>query len=91
MSGLFGNDIAARIAARMVQDEVDDDGLGELFSMSIRVPETVRASMDVMARHLGVSRNTVAIDLLRAGIQDVLSRLPDEFANELLSEVGSEI
>ena len=78
VSGLFGNDIAGRIAARIVQDEEDDDGLGELFSMSIRVPETVRASMDVMARHMGVSRNTVAIDLLRAGIQDVADRLPQE-------------
>jgi len=88
MAGLFGNDMAGRIASRMVQEEVDDDLGDELFSMSIRVPMQLRAYIDAMAEHTGVSRNSMVIDLLRAGVEDVNSRLPDAIRDELAESAG---
>ena len=88
MSGLFGDDVAGRIAARMLQDDYDPDEAHELFSMSLRVPDPVRAMLDAMAVQAGVSRNTMAIDVIRAGIQDVLSKLPDGLKDELIEEAG---
>ena len=91
MGYLFGKDTAGRIAARMLQDDFDDDAPEELFPVSIRIPETMRAMLDAMAQQAGCSRNSMAIDLLRAGIQDVLSRLPEDAANDLISEAGGTI
>ena len=88
MSGLFGDDVAGRIAARMLQEDYDPDEAHELFSMSLRVPDPVRAMLDAMAFQAGVSRNTMAIDVIRAGIQDVLSKLPDGLKDELIEEAG---
>lgn len=88
MSGLFGDDVAGRIASRMMQEDYDLDEAYELFSMSLRVPDPVRAMLDAMAVQAGVSRNTMAIDVIRAGIQDVLSKLPDGLKDELIEEAG---
>lgn len=88
MSGLFGDDVAGRIASRMMQDDYDPDEAYELFSMSLRVPDPVRGMLDAMAVQAGVSRNTMAIDVIRAGIQDVLSKLPAGLRDELVEEAG---
>lgn len=88
MAGLFGGDVAGRIASQMLQDDYDQGEVYEHFSMSLRVPEPVRAMVDAMAQQAGVSRNIMAIDLLRAGIQDVLSQLPKELAEEITEEAG---
>ena len=84
---LFGTDAAGRIASRMLLDDYDEVGQDELFSMSLRVPERVRAVIDSMAEMAGLSRNSMCIELLRAGIEDVISRLPDELRAELLAEL----
>lgn len=89
--GLFGQDAAGRIASRMVQDDFDPADDGELFAMSLRVPERVRSVIDSMAEMAGVSRNTMCIDLLRAGIEDVISRLPEEVRGDLAAELGGHI
>lgn len=88
MSGLFGGHAAARIAARMLHDAADDEVVEDYFAMSIRVPESLRAMIDAMASQAGVSRNVMAIDLLKAGIQDVLSQLPDPIRSEIAEEAG---
>ena len=85
--GLFGTDAAGRIASRMVLDDFEEVGQDELFSMSLRVPERVRAVIDSIAEMASLSRNSMCIELLRAGIEDVISRLPDELRAELLAEL----
>lgn len=91
MSDLFGGDAASRIAALMVRNEVEEEVLSEVYPVSIRIPETMRAMLDAMAQQVGCSRNSMAIDLLRAGMQDVLSRLPPEVVDDLVSEAGGSI
>lgn len=88
MSGVFNVDVAGRIASRMLLDTDSPDYTDELFAMSVRVPEPLKIMIDGMAKQVGVSRNTMAIDLLRAGIQNVLSKLPAEVAQELIEESG---
>lgn len=85
--GFFGTDAAGRIASRMVLDDFEEVGQDELFSMSLRVPERVRAVIDSMAEMASLSRNSMCIELLRAGIEDVISRLPDELRAELRAEL----
>lgn len=91
MTGLFGGDPAGRIASRMLQDDYDEGEVHEYFGISLRVPQPVRAMVDAMAQQAGVSRNVMAIDLLRAGIQDVLSKLPPELASDLAEEAGGSL
>lgn len=88
MAGLFGSDYAARIAARMTQEDYDPGEAEDLFAISVRVPDQVRATLDEMAKRAGVSRNSMIIELLRAGIQDVFSKLPNAVAQELTEEIG---
>ena len=88
MSSIFSGDVAARIASRMLEHDHIPDDADELFSMSLRVPESMRAMVDAMAQQVGVSRNSMGIDLLRAGIQNVLSNLPPEVAQDLIEEAG---
>ena len=89
--GLFKSDVAGRIAGRILQEDVDDHDDDELFAMSVRIPETLRAVIDEMASQAGVSRNTLATDLLWAGVSDVLDRLPPELAQDLRNEAGGRI
>lgn len=88
MSSVFTSNVAARIASQMLEHSHISDDVDELFAMSIRVPESMKAMIDAMAQQVGVSRNTMAIDLLRAGIQNVLSNLPPEVAQDLVEEAG---
>lgn len=91
MGGLFGGDAAARIAAQMLHDDYDRDEPEELFSMSVRVPSSLRATIDAMAVQAGVSRNVMAIDLLKAGVQDVLRQLPEVVVQEIQEEAGGSL
>lgn len=86
--GLFGSDVAGRIVARVIHEDVREDDDDDVASMSIRAPETLRATIDALAKMAGTSRNTMAVDLLRAGVSDVLNQLPPEIAQELVDEVG---
>lgn len=88
MGGLFGDDIAGRIASQMYVEGPHATEAYEMFSMSLRVPEPVRAMIDAMASAAGVSRNVMSADLLRAGIQSVLSSVPAPIADELREEAG---
>lgn len=81
--GLFGSDPAARIAGRILQEGAPEDEADELFGMSIRIPSSLRALIDELAEHAGTSRNLLATDLLRAGAEDVLGRLPPQLAEEI--------
>lgn len=83
MAGLFGKDVAGRIASRVIRDEVDFDDDEELFSMSVRVPASLRALVDELAESAGLSRNAMCVDLIQAGVEDVISRLPAEVANDV--------
>ena len=91
MATLLGGDAAGRIASRMLQEDYDTGDAEELYPVSIRLPVTLRAMLDAMAQQVGCSRNTMAIDLLRAGIQDVMSRLPEPVVADLVAEAGGTI
>lgn len=81
--GLFGKDAAGRIASRvLLVDDIPDD-LEELHAFSVRVPASMKALIDELAEHASQSRNSMAIDLLSAGIEEVISRLPPDLANDI--------
>lgn len=80
---LFGKDAAGRLASRMLLVDSPPDELEELHAFSVRVPASMKALIDELAEHAGQSRNSIAIDLLSAGIEEVISRLPPEMANDI--------
>lgn len=84
--GLFGSDAASRIAARLMTDDDSFPTETELFAVSVRIPESLKTVIDELATDASVSRNTMIIDLLRAGVDDVLSKLPPEMAAEYYVE-----
>lgn len=81
--GLFGEDLAGRIVSRILQDDGIEDEPEELHAVSVRLPSTTKAMVDELAESAGLSRNAMTIDLVRAGIESVLSRLPDPIAEEM--------
>jgi hypothetical protein len=64
-------------------DEPDELNVGEIRTISIRIPEGRLAWLDAMAEHADVSRNVFANELLRVGISSVLGELPDEIREEI--------
>lgn len=91
MAGLFGGDMAGLIVSRMLRGDFAQDDDQELFAVSVRIPGSTRAMLDAMATQAGVSRNSMAIELMQAGIQDVLSKLPDEVAHDLAEAAGGNL
>lgn len=85
---LFNDEIAARIAARMLNEHGINEEIEELYPLSVRLPASTKAMVDEMAENAGVSRNSMAIELIQAGIQSVLARLPDPIAQELREGAG---
>lgn len=88
MTTLFSDDIARRIAARVLHDHGIEEEIEELFAFSIRVPASTKALIDEMAENSGLSRNSMIIELLQAGIQSVMSCLPPEVAEEMRQGAG---
>ena len=88
---LFGGDVAGRIAARMLSDGPYVPAESEMFAVSVRLPQPLKEVIDAMTAQAEVSRNTLIIDLLRSGVQDVLSQLPREMADELLAGVEGDL
>ena len=84
---LFGDDAAGRIASRMLVEDEPPPGVEELHPMSVRVPESVKTVIDSMAAEASLSRNSMCIHLLKAGIESVVARLPDSFRSEWESEL----
>lgn len=82
------DEILSRMVYRMLDEEPDIEPLDDPAPMTVRVPESVRAMVDAMARQMGASRNSVAVDLLRLGISDVLARMPDHLSQHLVEEAG---
>lgn len=80
---LFGKDAAGRIASRVLQTDHFDEEIEELFAFSVRVPLSTKAMVDELAENVGVSRNSMIVELIQAGIEDVLGRLPPEVSDEM--------
>lgn len=91
MSGLFGGDVTGLIVSRMVRGDFAREEDEELFAVSVRIPQRTRLMLDAMAKQANISRNSMAIELMQAGIQDVLSKLPDVVVQDLVEEAGGNI
>lgn len=84
---------AAEMAARLLfvnPPEVDDDDSSPICGITIRIPATYLARLNVLAKHGGVSRNAMVQLILKAGFESVFALLPPEFAEELMEQVISE-
>lgn len=94
----FPNDdkSAAAQAARLlfVNPATDSDFDGDddvpITGITVRIPATYVARLQVLARNGGVSRNAMAQLILKAGFQSVFALLPPEQAAELMDEVHHE-
>lgn len=74
-------DTAAFVAGLLIDEELADPP--GTFSMSLRLPVTLAASLIVMAEQGGKSRNEMARMIIQAGLDDIFSRLPVEVAGDL--------
>lgn len=54
-----------------------------LKSISVRLPASLLAYIDVLAEHGDVSRNAMSVRLLEWGVQDCLAHLPDGMRDEI--------
>lgn len=78
---MHSEDTAAYVAGLLV----DEDALAPsgTFSMSLRLPAHIAASLMVMAEEGGKSRNEMARMVIQAGLDDIFSRLPKEVEADL--------
>jgi len=90
MSNVFSNDPAARIAAKLgFAPESGPDSLSGTFQVSLRLPVPLMIKVDALTSQTEDSRNSILCDLIDAGFQSVISRLPDEILAELHEEINS--
>jgi|ERR1700709_2518487 len=84
MADLFGDDHGPRAVAALFyrgnEPGVDDD---DVKGFSIRTSVSRLAMLDVMASNANVSRNRMANELLRLGMDAVLGELPDELRTDI--------
>ena len=91
-------DIAAYIAARVLGEDSDTPPQQPLHAMSLRLPYDMAAYLIELAGTTDTSRVEMARQLVQAGIDSVLARLPSEVAvdiheaaRERLADMMSEI
>lgn len=92
------DDIAGYIAARVLGEDSDTPPQQPLHAMSLRLPYEMAAYLIELAGATDTSRVEMARQLVQAGINSVLSRLPAEVAvdiheaaRERLADMISEI
>ena len=99
MASIFPNDdnTAAAQAARLLfinpetNSDYDPDWASPLMGITIRVPASYVARLQVLARSGNVSRNAMAQLVMKAGFDSIFSLLPNEFAENLMVGVVNEI
>jgi predicted transcriptional regulator len=92
------DDIAGYIAARVLGEDSDTPPQQPLHAMSLRLPYEMAAYLIELAGATDTSRVEMARQLVQAGINSVLARLPAEVAvdiheaaRERLADMISEI
>lgn len=96
MTRPFPNDdpSAASQAARLlfvnpdIPQDYDPDDLAPITGITLRIPATVVARLQVLATNAGVSRNVMAQLILKAGFESVFSLLPEEEVERLQEEIS---
>jgi len=88
MSDLFNGDPAGRLAAKLgFAPESGPDPLAGTFQVSLRLPVSLMIKVDAFTSQTDESRNSILCDLIDAGFQSVISRLPDEILAEIQQEI----
>ena len=95
MTQPFPNDSssAASQAARLlfvnpdIPEDYDPDDVAPITGITLRIPSTVVARLQVLATNAGVSRNTMAQLILKAGFESVFALLPEDKVESLREEI----
>lgn len=84
---LFNNTAAAR-AARLftLEPEANPDEPG-MFTITVRVPARMAATLTTMANHAGVSRNELSNLVLEAGVRAVWNETPSAIQQEIAEAI----
>lgn len=80
--------------ARMFYQADDDeaaDAFGGLSAFTVRVPVERKCTIEAMAASAKVSRNEMVSQLLRAGIEAVMSALPDSVREDIYADITDRI
>ena len=92
MHDLFENSSAARAAALFSRGELpDDDDVPGIFSMSLRFPVRVAATISTMAEHAGRSRNEMANLIVEAGITAIFRETPQPILADMEQDIQNNI
>ena len=94
----FPNDdsSAAAQAARLLfvntstSSDFDDDDTAPVAGITIRIPATYVARLQVLARNGRVSRNTMAQLVMKAGFESIFCLLPPEYLEDMQEEIIAE-
>jgi hypothetical protein len=88
MPDLFDNSSAARAASLFSRGQrPDDDDVPGVFTMTLRFPITVAATIATMAEHAGRSRNEMANLIVEAGITAIYRETPVEIQAEIAQDI----
>lgn len=84
--------IAASVASLFSREDLpDDDDIPGIFSMSIRMPIRLAATVSTMAQHAGRSRNEMAILILSAGVTAILEQTPEPIGQAISEDIQENI
>lgn len=87
------NKTAASHAASLFSrpdNDFDEENPG-LYAMSFRLPVFLAASIAVMAKHTGQSRNDMVQLIIRAGIDAISREIPQPIREELSQAITDQI
>jgi hypothetical protein len=92
MGDLFDNSSAAQAAALFSRGELpDEDDVPGIFSMSLRFPVRVAATISTMAEHAGRSRNEMANLIVEAGITAIFRETPQPILADMEQDIQNNI
>lgn len=88
MSGLFGQDYEGELAGLLMSEWNAEQAPDEVLTgVSIRMTPDRVAVLDMVAQRAGISRNRVCNMLIAAGLEQLLTRLPDGVAGDFLEQI----
>lgn len=72
-----------------VRQEPDEDTLAEMGmkAITVRGPASLVQYIEVMAEHAELSRNAMAVQLIRWGISSAMAQLPDELRDAIQNDL----
>lgn len=80
-----------KLFLRSDEEQNEDEQNSGVVTFSVRSPVERLAKIGAMSKHIGVSRNEMANQLIEIGMNSVLSALPDELRIQLLTEAGESL